>query len=63
MDPMKSDFIIKRNKKGKSESALIKGEGEKEKGIQTYYSFFSFRVWRALKKSWDFRRNPRRLLV
>ena len=41
MDPMKSDFIIKRNKKGKSESALIKGEGEKEKGIQTYYSFFS----------------------
>ena len=40
MDPMKSDFIIKRNKKGKSESTLIKGEGEKEKGIQNLIIHF-----------------------
>ena len=60
---MKNDFIIKRNKKWKSKSTLIKGEREKEKGSQIYYSFFSFGVWRALKKSWGFKRNPSRLLV
>ena len=49
MDPMKSDFIIKRNKKGKSESTLIKGEGPKEKGIESYYSLSHFEFWRALK--------------
>ena len=42
MDPMKSDFIIKRNKKGKSESTLIKGEGEKEKAFKILLFNFSF---------------------
>ena len=50
MDPMKSEFIIKRNKKGKSESTLIKGEGEEEKGIQNLLFIFLIWSWRALKK-------------
>ena len=42
MDPMKSDFMIKRNKKGKGESTLIKGQRERKKGIQSYYSLSHF---------------------
>ena len=63
MDPMKSDFIIKRNKKGKSESTLIKGEREKEKEKEKEKGFkpiihFSHLSWRALKKSWGFQEKP-----
>ena len=39
MDPMKSDLMIKINKKRKSESTLIKGEREKEKGFQSIIHF------------------------
>ena len=63
MDPMKSDFMIKRNKKGKSESTLIKGEREKEKGIQNLLFIFLIWSWRALKKSWGFKGNPSRSMV
>ena len=50
MDPMKSDFLIKRNKRGKKvKEFFIKGKGEKRKGIQSYYSLSHFEFWRALK--------------
>ena len=60
---MKSDFIIKRNKKGKSESTLIKGEGEKEKDVHNLLFIFLIWSWRALKESWGFKGNPSRSLV
>ena len=58
MDPMKSDFIIKRNKKGRSESTLIKGGGEKEKGIQTYYSFFLMLSLESSQEELGFQEKP-----
>ena len=49
MDPMKSDFLIKRNKRGKQVKELYKRKGEKRKGIQSYYSLSHVEFWRALK--------------
>lgn len=57
MDSMKSNFIIKRNKKGKSENALIKGGGEKEKDIEDYYSFFSFEL-KSSQEELGFQEKP-----
>ena len=63
MDPMKSDFIIKRNKKGKSESTHKRRRGKVKKAFKSIIHFSHLEFGELSRRVEGFKRNPSRLLV